>query len=358
MNARIFTFKSTPRDYIPDFKDTNELFSRDVKQQRKINPDYYDIKCKLSLDFIKFSLFTTDYSLKDLFTELKKRKVKFNGSGFQPKQEWDYDYSETYSFEYEGEVHNFNVLKSTFKPFLPKIITFQNPSKELLIFLEKYLSKLAYYHVKEIEFTFDFVHEDKEYIRNFIKTHFTIKWRGKKFDHPSDTIYFNNIRFCKGKGGVLYDKPIENEKHEIEDVTRLEVRMKRPILYKNGISKIQNVIDMKAEVVTKYFEFKEFNYRLCRKRLIENDKNNNEIINEFKIIEERIADGYLYDINSLLMNQYKKYNSDTLLIKHPFHKHLLNQIRYKSFLDRDSVMVTTSMMPDKIFNSETMELLK
>ncbi len=174
MTICIHTFSSTPRDYLRDGKETNEGLRKYVMQQRKVNPNYYDIKCQLSLDFIKFSLYTSDHSLKKLFTELKRRKVEFKGSGFQLEKEWNYDYSETYSFRHEGWIHNFNLIKSTSKPFLPKIITFQDPTESLLLFLEPYLLKLGGYHVKEIEFTFDFVNEDKEYIRNFIKTHFTI----------------------------------------------------------------------------------------------------------------------------------------------------------------------------------------
>ena len=71
-----------------------------------------------------------------------------------------------------------------------------------------------------------------------------------------------------------------------------------------------------------------------------------------------ISDGKLYDVNSFLMEHYNKYPSDGLLIEHKFHKHLLDQIRGKSFLNRGSVMVSTGLMDDKVFNSVTMNLLQ
>lgn len=356
MPTRIITLASTPGFNIPINEEINNNFYEYVQEQKKINPDYFDIKCTLSLDFIKLSVLTSDQSLHSLKNEVIGRKT----SPEKINRNANYDYDESWSIEFklEGNVHAMNILKSNTKAFLPKIITLHHPTEELLKFTELHLKNKAWHHVKEIEFSFDFEHEDKEMIRNFIKNHFTIKWRGKGFYHPSETEYFANIRFARGKGGRLYEKELGEKGCESREVTRLEVLLKRPVLYRSGVTKIPDLLNMNIDTVTKYFTFKEFNYRLLKKRLLENELSIEQVKIEFNQVKESIDNGKLYDLNSSIVSIYKKYPSDGFLINHSFQKHFINRISGKSFLNRDTIMVSTGLMDDKIFDDKTMSLLK
>ena len=356
MPTRIITLASTPGCNIPLNEEINSKFYEYVREQKKINHDYFDIKCTLSLDFIKLSVSTSDRSLDSLKKEVIRKKT--SPEKINRNVQFDYDESWSAEFEIEGHVYAINILKSNTKAFLPKIITLHHPTEELLKFTELHLKHKAWYHVKEIEFTFDFEHEDKEMIRNFIKNHFTIKWRGKGFYHPSETEYFANIRFAKGKGGRLYEKELGEKGCESRDVTRLEVLLKRPVLYRSGVAKIPDLLNMNIDIVAKYFTFKEFNYRLWKKRLLENELSIEQVKIEFSQVKESINDGKLYDLNSSIVSIYKKYPSDGFLIDHSFQRHFINQISGKSFLNGDSIMVSTSLMDDKEFDENTMSLMR
>ncbi len=270
----------------------------------------------------------------------------------------DFDWVKTYYIKYAGQSHTVSIVRSSKMYFLPKILIVHDPNEKVLKHIEQFLLQLDYYHVKEMKLTFDFENDDRDYIRQFIKSHFVINWRGKCFYHPSETFYFNNIRFGKGKGSRLYDKQLEKDDQAVKDVVRLEMLMKRPILQKNSITNINDIINFKPEVISRYFNFKEFNYRRCKKRLLENGKEYNELKSEFDTYKDLITRGKMYDLNRSIVKKYKKYPSDGFLQLHSFNSHFLRQISGKSFLNRDSVMVTIGQMGDKIFDADTMSLMR
>jgi hypothetical protein len=356
MPTNISTFTSTMEEGVTTSERLNMKFYEYVQEQKKTNSAYFDTRCALSQDFIKLSIFASEMSLYPLMNEIKRRETSPVKSNLNV--DFKYDQSRTYEFEFEGRNHTFNIIKSNSEAFLPIILTLHDPTKNLLNFIESHIKHSAWYHVKEIEFTFDFENDDEKFIHYFIKNHLAIKWRGKSFHHPSDTDYFANIRFAKGKGARLYGKELSGNKQDVTEVTRLEILLKRPILYRSGITSLSDVINMKTEIITKYFSFKEFNYRLYKKRLLENKSTLDQIELYFNQVKEKISNGFLYDLNSAIVEQYRKYPSDGFLVNHSFQSHFINQIHGKSFLNRDSFMVSTGLMDDKIFDADTMSLFK
>ena len=355
MPTSIYYFRSMPKGSVPLRDHIHHEFGEYVKEQRRVNHAYFDIKLNLSIDFVRLSVFSSRKSMQLIEQELIKGSVK---PVSRIKNPWlDYDTIDTYYIEHADLGYTASIMKSKKMYFLPDLITVHDPDVKIINHIEPLLNQLKYYHVKELELTFDFENDDREYIKQFIKNHFIINWRGKKFYHPSGTHYFNNIRFCKGKGSRLYDKIIKKDKDKDNNFIRLEMLLKRPILLKHNIHRISDIDSLKPEKLSRYFNFKELNFSKCKKRFKEKGKELPEIARKFNEYKNQVSAGNLYDLNRTILKKYKNYPSDGFLTHHSFNSHFLSQIQGKSFLKRDSVKVSTGQMDGKTFDKETMTLL-
>jgi hypothetical protein len=334
-------------------KDQEQRFHDYQQTQRRTNPRYYDFQCHLKYDFIIFSAYlgkkkegkqdpTQLYPLLNDLLEKRTEPPDFH------RNRHDYDLSMTYNFNYLNKKYELNVAcasKQQYKPYLLKI---HDPTEQVLRYLQKYLDQVTYYHTHSIEFTYDFYSKDNDLVRNFIKRHVVVSWRGKQNYHPEyeKSFYGNNIRFARGKGLRAYEKEEEKNGGKQEFV-RLEMLLKRSILKSNGIHDIDDVIGLDSRIPNKYFSFKTYNYSKLKTRVADSSNWKGRFDELKNNIQSEIEEGYLYEVNKHSLNWYKRYYSDSYLKVTKYWKHFTHQFRGSSFLNGDSFMLSLLMMEDE-----------
>ena len=346
MQHRIQTYKS----------ELEQEFLKDLQHNSRTNSKYYDIKCKTKIDFITFSVYLNkkrggkpdETKLQQMFTDIWCNKSS------QPRyhlhKEYTYNQSAEYRFEFEGIDHQVIIAKCSWSWLRPYLITIHDPTQQVLEYLDVYLSQLDDYHIKNVEFTYDFYSENIDLVTQYLKEHAILSWRGKGY-HPKykNTFYGNNIRFAHGKGSRGYKKEVVDDNGENVKVARMEIMYKRPILKKNRISNIYDLINMDSRFVNKYLSFCNFNFSNFEKRMKKEKYDNGTIIHEINNIKQSIQEGYLYEMNQCYKNYYKGYPSLTYLKKNKFWDHFLEQFKpWYSFLDSDEFMLISALMEDSV----------
>ncbi|MCK5682967.1 hypothetical protein KAJ27_02560 [bacterium] len=259
-----------------------------------------------------------------------------------------YNFSTDYHFEFEGTPHQLITAKCSWDNYRPILITIHDPTPEVLLYLQKFLDRMDYYHLKDVEFTYDFIFEDTGMVKQYFQEHAIVAWRGKGYQSDDDTFYANNIRFASGKGLRAYEKDVQDEDGEELEVARLEMRLKRPILKKNGLHNITDLFTMDNRIANKYWAFQSFNFKKLSKRMIEK----NEILYQYDDVSNNIIDeikeGYLYDMNQYCKEWCKRYNSDSYIKKNKFWDHFKLQFQCSSFLNGDSFKLSSFLMEDGV----------
>lgn len=334
--------------------DHENRFFNYIRHMRRTSPRYYDVKCKLKIDFVTFSIYlkknmnlkSDESTLVPLIKAIRAMRIEKTRFSFNPK--YSYDRSRLYKFQFNGHVHQLIIAKSSKEPFKPYLLTIHDPTPDVLQFLEKFLVQYESYHVKDIENTFDFHFEDPDVVKKYLEQHTIVSWRGKGYHPEYDTFYGNNIRFAKGKGLRVYKKEEENEAGITSEFIRLEMRLKRPILKSNGINNIHDIFQMENNVIKKYFSFKSFRYDKLSTRM-EDEGYDKEKIDEIILrVKEEIRDGYLYEVNRNWLRHFKRYNSDSYIEKSNYWYHFIDQLRFYSFLNGDVFSLSSVLMEDEI----------
>jgi len=343
-------------DAIQRFRDDQlSRFNDYVEEQRRCNTKYYNLLCKLKIDFITFSLYlgVKKKGKQDEAQLLPLRNALTNRSMSTPRHRRNdlYSYGEwdAYRFQYGTTIYDLYIAQAKWEAYKPYLVTIHDPTPEVLIFLEQYLNSVTHYHVKNIEFTYDFYSEDNDdTVYKFIKQHTIVKWRGKGFDSEYEsTFYGNNIRFASGKGLRSYHKAedtIENK----QEFIRLEMLLKRGILKKNGINTIRDVFEMDSRLVNTYFIFKYFNFKKLAKRMLEDDTWKNRVDEIHHKIQSEIENGYLFEMNQYSREYSKKYPNDTYLNDCKYMEHFISRFGYSSFLNGDSFLLSSELMEDEL----------
>jgi len=344
---------------VPKLRSIQEQkFSEHLHKQRRTNARYYNVTCKLKVDFISFSVWLNkktggkpdETKLYPMFTD-----IRYNGTSapqYNYERKYSYDRSTIYQYEFDGHEHEIVIAKCSYNYLKPYIIRLHDPTLEVLEHLQQYFGKFDRYHIKDIEFTYDFQSEDIKMMHQYLQEHVIVSWRGKGFQIEEDTFYGNNIRFAHGKGLRVYEKEVENEAGEKVQVARMEMLCKRPILKKNGIHTIKDFINMDTRVSNKYLSFRNFNYG----RFIKHMKkiSHPHIAKEVNNIRNGIRNGYLYEMNISYKDWYKETNKNlkenykpTYLYKNKFWDHFISQCKpWYSFLDGNSFQLSSALMED------------
>ena len=335
-----------------------QMFSNYLHKQRRLNPRYYDITCKLKIDFISFSVWLNklghkpdETKLYPMFTDIRYNVT--SAPQYNDNKKYNYDKSEIYQYKFDETEHEIVIAKCSCNYLKPYIIRLHDPTLEVLQHLQQYLNKFDRYHIKDIEFTYDFHSENVRMVYQYLKEHAIVSWRGKGFQiEEEDTFYGNNIRFAHGKGMRVYYKEVENDDDGKVKVTRMEMLYKRPILKKNGIHKINDFIKMDTRVTNKYLSFRNFNYGKFVKHM--NKINHPHTVKEINNIRNGIKGGYFFEMNKCYKEWYKDVNKNlkekykpNYLYKNEFWDHFLSQCKpWYSFLDGDSFRLSSSLMED------------
>lgn len=329
-------------------------FSNYVEKQRRCNARYYDLLCKLKIDLITFSLYLgpkksgihDESQLEPLRNDLISRST----APFRHRMNFKYKYdeSDTYYFQYGTKQYELNIAKANWEKFKPYLVTVHDPTPEVLIYFEQYLSGVTDYHVKAIEFTYDFFTEDKETVWKFIKQHTIVKWRGREFHSDYETTFYgNSIRFATGKGLRSYHKEEEQEGC-LEQFIRLEMQLKREILKNNGVHNIEDIFNMDSRLVNKYFNFKYYNFNKLTDRMLEKNGWEDRLDGVSNNIRNEIEKGYLYEMNKDSLDWCKRYQSDSYLKDCKYWDHFISRFRHSSFLNGDSFLLSSSLMVDDL----------
>jgi hypothetical protein len=328
-------------------------FSEYLQQQRRKNPRYYGIKCHLKIDFIVFTVYLgekkkgkpDERQLQPLRNDLMRRRKR--SPKYTRNDAHIYNRSVTYKFQYMNQEYELNIACASRTKFRPYLIKIHDPTCEVLEYLQHYLNQITYYHIQSVEFVYDFYSEDNDLVRNFIKRHVIVSWRGKEY-HPEyeKTFYGNNIRFATGKGLRSYEKEETVDRQEMNFV-RMEMLLKRPILKNNGIHSIDDLTNMDTRIPNKYFKYKAYNYNILEKRV----KNTPDDLIKLRALKRSINDeiekGYLYEMNKYSLQWCKCYPSDTYLKKIKYWDHFVYQFGCYSFLNGDSFPLSLGLMEDE-----------
>lgn len=340
---------------ITSWRDDHEKrFCNYIRHMRRTSPRYYDVKCKLKIDFITFSIYlkkneklkSDESTLIPLVKAIQAMRVEKTRLSSNPN--YSYDRSRLYKFQLNGQVHQLIIAKSSKEPFKPYLLTIHDPTPNVLKFLEKFLVQYEYYHVKDIEHTFDFYFEEPDLVMKYLEQHTIVSWRGKGYHPEYDTFYGNNIRFAKGKGLRVYKKEEENEAGIKSEFTRLEMRLKRPILKSNGINNIPDIFHMENTIINKYFSFKSFRYDKLSTRMETEGISKEKIDETILEINEEIRNGYLHEVNRRCLGNIKRYNSDSYIEKSNYWYHFIDQLGFYSFLNGDAFSLSSDLMEDEL----------
>lgn len=341
-------------------REHDKRFAEYTQEQIRTNPKYYAIQCHLKYDFIRFSVYLNrtgkipdESKLQPLLNEIWFRRTEEPDYNFIPlnrvKFHWKYDRVTKYKFSFENQIYEMIIAKCSRSNLYPYIFTIHDPTYNLLLFLKPFLEDFHHYHVKEIEHTFDFVFDELELVRDFLIQQTVVKWQGRSFGLDNcSTRYMGNPRVAQGKGGRIYNKPLAVSEHE--ESVRLELLLKRPILKRNGIKNIKNVIESDNKIVMKYLQFKKFNTKKLRKRMLSIGSIQSEIDNEIISVIDRIKEGYSHEVNKEYLLEYKKYYSDSFLNKSIYWKHFVERIGRNSFLTRDVFTLSHGLMMDELIH--------
>lgn len=330
-------------------------FLQYLHHQRRTNSKYFDITCKMKIDFITLSVYLNEKrgakpdetKLWPMFTDIWCNRTA--APQYNIHKGCKYDRSAVYQYKFEGMEHQVIIAKCSWNWLKPYLVTVHDPTQQVLEYLDTYLRKMDRYHVKDIEFTYDFYSENTVMFARYLEEHAVVSWRGKGYHSEHDTFYGNNIRFAHGKGLRVYKKEVEDDHDEKVEVARLEMLYKRPILEKNGIHSISDFINMDSRIVNKYLSFRNFNFRNLIKRMRKENCDNDTINREIKNIQNGIKGGYLYEMNQCYKKYYKGYPSLTYLKKNIFWNHFLGQFRsWYSFLDGDDFRLSSHLMEDGV----------
>ena len=340
-------------------------FLQHIHDQRRSNQRYYDIRCKLKVDFISFSVWLNEKGSKPDETKLYPMftDIRYNGTSapqYNYNRKYNYSRSAIYQYLFDGTQHEIVISKCSYDYLRPYIIRLHDPTREVLEHLQQYLSKFDRYHIKDIEFSYDFYSEDINMVYQYLKEHAVVSWRGKGFQIEEDTFYGNNIRFAHGKGMRVYKKEVENDDCEKVNVARMEMLYKRPILKKKkmGIHTIDDCLKMDSRKSNEYLSFRNYNFGNCVKHM--KKMNYDHIQKEIRNIQNGIEDGYLYDMNRYYKERYKiwhkkkfnnkkNYHGITYLYKNEFWDHFKEQFKsWHSFIDGDSLILSSALMEDGV----------
>ncbi len=333
-------------------RDQVRRFNHYLHRQRRTNPKYFSIRCHLKVDFIVFSIYLgkkkegkpDEGQLQPLRKDLMSRRTK--SPRYNRNDNHSYNRSITYKFQYEGKEYELNIACASRQKFKPYLVKIHDPTQEVLRYLQQYLNQVTYYHIQSVEFTYDFYSKENDLVRNFIKRHVIVSWRGKEY-HPEyeKTFYGNNIRFATGKGLRSYEKE-EIVKDQELDFVRMEMLLKRPILKRNGIHSIDDIINIDSRIVSKYFKFKQYNFRKLSERALDTPDGQSKLKVLSRAISDEIEEGYLYEMNKYSLQWCKRYQSDSYLKVCRFWNHFTRQFRTYSFLNEDSFPLSLELMED------------
>ncbi|MDD2463138.1 MAG: hypothetical protein PHI97_04015 [Desulfobulbus sp.] len=327
---------------------------QEIEQKEAIKNQ--NITCKLRYDFIRLSVYLNEKGKRPdesklwaLFTDIWMKRVgnpnyKFLSEG-NTKYHWTYNKAAKYKFKFNDKIYELIIAKCSFSYQYPYIITIHDPTPEVLLYLKPFLEQFQHYHVKEIEYTFDFITDDNDMVRQFLMQQTVIKWRGKGFKgNDCGTCYIGNPRMCRGKGGRIYEKKLDANLDE--EVVRMEMVVKRQILKSNNIQTIEDVLTDDRSTVMKYLQFKEFNFSKFRKKMVSLSLSNEEIEKEVTVIIDRIKNGELYEVNKELLSQLRKYQSESFLKVSGFWDHFMEMIGCSSFIERDEFELDSRFLRD------------
>lgn len=352
--------EQTDSKFHASLREHDKRFAEYSQEQIRRNPKYYAIKCHLKYDFIRFSVYLNragkipdESKLQPLLNEIWFRRTEEPDHNFIPlnrvKFHWKYDRVTKYKFNFENQTHEIIFAKCSRSNLYPYIITIHDPTYNLLLYLKPFLESFHHYHVKEMEHTFDFVFDTPELVKDFLVQQTIVKWQGRSFGLDNcSTKYMGNPRVAQGKGGRIYNKPLAVSDNQ--DSVRLELVLKRPILKRNGIKRIENVIESDSKAIMKYLQFKKFNTKKLSKRMLSFGIDQSEIDNEIRSITNRIKEGYSHEVNKEYLLEYKKYYSDSFLDKSLYWRHFAERIGHSSFLTRDVFTLSHGLMMDELIH--------
>ena len=337
-------------------EERNELFLNYVEEQGRITPKYFGVECRLHYDFIRFTIYLNykgkvalEEKLYPLLNKIRSMKTCEPQRYILPppkdKRKKGYDEVKVYRFQYEGTEYELGIAKCSKSYLLPYILTIHDPDQKILLFLKPYLESYFSYHVKEIEYTFDFIHDDPDTVKNFIIQHINIPWQGKHFSLDNcETYYFANPRIAKGKGGRVYEKILADGSIS----TRMEIVIKHEILKGKGINKIEDLFSETTSTVLNYIRFKDFNFDKLISSCKKEGYSESEIIETVSSVKNRIRNGRLHQVNKDYLETFRTYQSESFLSESQYNNHFKQNLFNQSFLSQDTIFLSSRLMTDNL----------
>ncbi len=249
----------------------------------------------------------------------------------------------------------------------PDSIKITYPDIYILEQIKQVLNLFPYYHIQEIEFTFDFYLKGKhdEIYKQLTKiSHLKYSSRSRPVPQYNTTKYSNNIRFTKTKGGKIYIKDLEIHDlllFSLEDggrvpktVARQELTYKRNKLKKAngkpnnlGIDTIDDLYKIDIINVIKPLEYKQIDYMKFTNMRRHCGKTDSNILKEtmgihIDILKKNIKETMKY----LKENNINKYQ---LLKPHPFNQDFVRKLQGKSFLTGNIIQINPQIFFSRIF---------
>jgi hypothetical protein len=302
-----------------------------------------DIIVTSSIDYLVFNIDQYKNSneiLCVLFNNLRKLTNITPEHNFVSRE--GYNELKTYHIVIKKKDYSIVASRCTHSPFMPYLLRVQNPDRNILTILKPLLDNLVHYHITSAEFTLDFDYKNPEELFLFMKKYMLLSWRGEPLYLKYDsTKYLNNIRKSDGKGAKLYKKQIIGPDEKLHEPVRLEVTMKKKLLDRKKIRKIENLYALNVETIFKYITFNNFNYNLFINKLLDSKHSRESIALQIETIKNKIDNGFLHEVietaNEYLENKrYKQY--------HKFHAHFRERYKGCMFLDSGVFYLDSSMM--------------
>ncbi len=296
------------------------------------------VTVNLSVDFIRFSIksfYVNNVNFDKLFNELKRLSV--GPSKYRWTNGRKYSESKKYMVKLNDKLYKVVAIRAPYHDSLPILITVHDIDKQFLLHFEPYLSQLNT-SISWIEFTMDFITQKKDELYSFMLSNLMLKWPGKKYVGKSykTTFYKNDLRGSETKGLRGYQKTLKDSKGNSVESVRIELLAKRKLLKKNGIETVVNVLASDSSIVIKYLIFKQFNYTLFTKQLVELGHDKDSIDQMNQKYQQAISNGYLYEANELAKIMPPEGTTRNFLNKHSFNQFFMFNISGLSFVNGDS----------------------
>ena len=247
-----------------------------------------------------------------------------------------------------GKTYFLSLVDKTATLEYPNVLLIKYPDTQVLLYLDNFLSRMMY-HIKDVEFAFDFEGADNNRIRQKLFPMYYLKWSTKasqlSLRYPT-TSYSNNIR-TSPRGMKVYAKQRRNGRH----VVRMEATYRRRILTMKNINVINDLINLDMQKIASDISFRTFDYDRFLNLHLKQLRYGLDVP-VYKYMKKPMTSGVglLVEAAEILID-IKAQNFATgalrskasigydLHIQHPFEEHFKAKLVGKSFLTGDYILV-------------------